>query len=262
MRPLIYFSYGMTKSGSTLAFELARSALVLAGFDQPRLSLNAVLNRKKLNFCAHIDEKVAAALTSEARAIGHTIAIKTHTRADPSVVRLLQDGQATAHAVYRDPREIALSMLDHGAKSRANGRPGFVEFVTLADTIDNIRHQINSLKSWLSLPNVRPLYYDDVAFDMDATTALILSEMNLDQDPEAVMRMATKERFTQRNKARRARYLDEMSEADSARFKQIFAGFYETLIDNRAALPRDGSPVISADAELCDWAASLTGETT
>lgn len=256
-RPLIYFSYGMTKSGSTLAYELARSAMVLSGHDQPRLSLSAVMNRKKLNFCAHIDADNMAAIRRETRAIGHPIAIKTHTRPDPEVVRALQSGEATAHAIYRDPREMALSMLDHGAKSRANGKPGFVEFVTLADTIDNIRHQSNSLKSWLSLPNVRPLFYDDFAFNMDETTPRILADLDLSPPLEDVMRMATKERFTQRNKAKPARYLTEMSPEDSARFEQIFAGFYQVLIKDRAALPRDGSPVISADTDLCDWSQQL-----
>lgn len=256
-RALIYFSYGMTKSGSTLAFELARSGLVLSGYDQPRLSLSAVMNRKKLNFCTHIDADNMAAIRRETRAIGHPIAIKTHTRADPVVVRALQSGEATAHAVYRDPRDMALSMLDHGAKSRANGRPGFVEFETLADTIDNIRHQMNSLKSWLSLPNVRPLFYDDFAFNMDETTPRILSELGLQANPEDVMRMATRERFTQRNKARPARYLSEMSPEDATRFETIFAGFYRVLIADRAALPRDGSPVIPADTDLCDWSQQL-----
>ena len=261
-RPLIYFSYGMTKSGSTLAYELARSGLVLSGYDQPRLSLSAVMNRKKLNFCAHIDEASAQAIRRETRAIGHTIAFKTHTRPDPIVVNMLQEGEATAHAVYRDPREMALSMLDHGVKSRENGRPGFAEYHTLEDTLSEIGHQLNSLKSWLSLPNVRPLYYEDVAFDMAATTALILGELDLTSDPDAVMKMATQDRFTQMNKAKRARHEDEMSSAQSDRFVSIFAGLYDTLITGRAALPRDGRPCISADIDLCDWSQIPSGDST
>ncbi len=253
MKPLVYFSYGMTKSGSTLAYELARSGLVLAGFDQPRLSLSAVMNRKKINFCSHIDADNVAAIKRETMAIGHPIAIKTHTRADPEVVKLLQNGEAMAHAVYRDPREIALSMLDHGAKSRAKGKPGFVEFETVDDTIENIRHQTNSLKSWLSLPNVRPLFYDDFAFDMDRFTPIILDEVGVKADTTKVIRMTTKDRFTQRNKARQARYLTDMTPEDSAKFESIFAGFYQLLIKDRGNLARDGSPVIPADTELCDW---------
>lgn len=259
-RPLIYFSYGMTKSGSTLAYELARSGLVLSGYDQPRLSLSAVMNRKKLNFCAHIDEASARAIRRETSAIGHTIALKTHTRPDPIVVRMLQDGEATAHAVYRDPRDMALSMLDHGAKSREKGRPGFAEYFTIEDTLPEIGHQLNSLKAWLSLPNVRPLYYDDLAFDMEATTALILSELDLAPDPLAVIKMATEDRFTQKNKGKRARHEDEMPSETSDRILSIFAGLYQTLIAERATLPRDGRPCISAETDLCDWSQLPSGD--
>lgn len=265
MKPLIYFSYGMTKSGSTLAYELARSALVLAGLEQPRLSLAAVTNRKKINFIAHVDDPQANAIRNEVASIGHTIAIKTHTRPDPQIVEMLEKGEAFGHAIYRDPRDMALSMLDHGERARAAGKPAFAEYVAVEDTIENIAHQTNTLRAWLSLPGVIPLYYDDFAFDIDATTARIMAELGINADIDATIRMATVERFTQLNKGVAARHNDEMAPAISATFKEIFAPLYDTLITHRAALPRDGRPALAADAPLCRWdlvtARTATGET-
>lgn len=253
MSPLIYFSYGMTKSGSTLSYELARSAFVLAGFAQHRLSTRAVENRKHINFCEHINKERADAIRSEVSEIGHPIAIKTHTRPDPEVVKMLQNNDATAHATYRDPRDIALSMVDHGARARRNNEVGFTEIRTVDDAIDNIKHQTNSLLAWLSLPNVRPIYYDDVAFNMKHTTTKLVSDLGLSVNLEKVLQMGGKDRFTQKNKAVRERYKADMSEETSERFLQIFAPMYERLILKRHDLPDDGSPVLDPQLPLCDW---------
>lgn len=261
MTPRIYFSYGMTKSGSTLSFELARSALVLAGYSQPRLGLDAVENRKKINFCNHIDEARADAIRTQVAAIGHTIAIKTHTRPDPEVVKMLQNNEAFAHATFRDPREIALSMVDHGNKSRKKGLAHFTEFRTVYDAIEDIKHQTNSLLAWLSLPNVRPLYYNDVAFNMGATTAALINDLGISAKVEQVTKMASETRFTQRNKAKPARYLAEMTDQTSQDFEEIFEPMFQRLIEIRDELPKDGSPLLDPAVPLCDWSRTPTSTT-
>jgi hypothetical protein len=258
MAPLIYFSYGMTKSGSTLSFELARAALVLSGQPQPMLSEAAVLKRKRINFCDHIDADRADAIRRETKAHGHMIAIKTHTRPDPSVISMLNSGEALAHATYRDPRDIALSMLDHGIKSRQQGKQEFTEFHKTEDTVDELRHQTNTLLAWLSLPNVRPLYYDDLAFDMAKTASRIASDLDVDVDPADVMSVALHERGTQKNKAVPNRHMSEMSDDMNAHFRSVFSPMYEKLIDRHPDLPNDGRPLLDPKNPLCDWSQSAT----
>jgi len=253
MTPQIYFSYGMTKSGSTLGYELARSALEFSGFSQPRLSLAAVEKRKNVNFINSVDETRINAIRSEIAAIGHPIALKTHSRPAPEIVQMLEKGEASAHAIYRDPRDIALSMLDHGVRARAKSKPSFSEFRTIEDTIDNIRHQTNTLLAWLSLPNVRPLYYEDVAFDMKETTSLVIAELGVTANVDDVITHTTSERFTQKNKAVSARYIQDMPSDKSEEFLRIFAPMYKRLIQNRDQLPRNGSPVLDANQSLCNW---------
>jgi len=253
MTPHIYFSYGMTKSGSTLGYELARSAFEYAGYAQPRLSLDAVEFRKNVNFVNSVDEKRANAIRNEINEIGHPIALKTHSRPESNIVEMLNSGEASAHAIYRDPRDIALSMLDHGKRARARGKPAFSEFHTIEDTYDNIRHQSNTLLAWLSLPNVRPIYYEDVAFNMKGTTEQLLRDLNVDVDVSSVMQHATTDRFTQKNKAVSNRHTNEMPKDISDNFLRIFAPLYERLIENRDQLPRDGSPVLDPQHSLCLW---------
>lgn len=253
MKPQIYFSFGMTKSGSTLAFELARAALVLSGQHQPMLSEAAVLKRKKINFCEHIDADRAQALRNEATKIGNMIAIKTHTRPDPEVVEMLNSGAAIAHATYRDPRDMALSMVDHGAKSRAQGRLEFTEFETARDTIDELRHQSNSLLAWLSLPGVKPLFFDDLAFDTYRAATHIIDDLDVDVRVPDVIDMAVNQRGTQKNIGIKDRYRSEMTPELSAEFETVFAPLYSKLIEGRPDLRNGSGPVLNAQDTLCDW---------
>jgi hypothetical protein len=184
------------------------------------------------------------------QAIGHPIVIKTHTRPDPAVVRLIQNGQAIAHACYRDPRDMALSMLDHGQRARANGKPAFAEIETLEDAKNGIRNQCDSLTAWLRLPNVLPLDFEDIAFDMQSTAQRILNQLGITGDPDEIVNKILDGRFTQFNKGIPHRYRFEMSQQEGGKFANEFAPLLSRLIDNKRTLPTDGSIVLPPPHEL------------
>lgn len=52
----VVFSYGMTKYGSTLAFELARTALELSGFPQQIMPVEALGQNKLINFTRYLTD--------------------------------------------------------------------------------------------------------------------------------------------------------------------------------------------------------------
>ncbi len=167
MKFLIYFIYIMTKCSTILAFHLVAEALAQAGSEQRRLPENLIGPNKKLNFGSHFSHDQAGELWQVAQTIGRPIVIKTHTGPDPAIVRIIQNGQAC----YRDPRDIALSMLDHGKRARTEGKPAFAEIEPLEGAKAGIRNQCDSLTAWLRLPNVLPLHFEDIAFDMHTTAA-------------------------------------------------------------------------------------------
>ncbi len=236
MAPLLYFSYGMTKTGSTLAFQLVRSALDLCGFPQDRVPLDVVNPVLRRNFVNHITPRQMEELKDEARKRGYPIALKTHMRPDPCVVEAIQSGEAIAHACYRDPRDMALSMLDHGAQSRETGGEEFAEITTLAQAFENIRSQHDSLTAWLRLPNVMPLYFGDIAFNTADTARRILAQLKLKLDPHVLAEVVHTQRFTQKNKALPLRYPDEMDPALAAEIGTEFAPLIERFITNRQHL--------------------------
>lgn len=250
MQPLLYFSYGMTKTGSTLAFQLVRSAFDLCGFPQDRVPLDVVRSELRRNFVDHITSEQLNALKQEAKKRGYPIVLKTHTRPDPCVVDMIQQGEAIAHAGYRDPRDMVLSMLDHAAKSRAEGQENFSELRDIAQVLRNIRHQHDSLTAWLRLPGTMPLYFEDVAFDTATTAQRILPRLGLKLDPEVLADVVLNQRFTQKNKALRLRYPDEMDADLSAEIAAEFAPLIEQFITNRHTLVDDDRIHLPAPHEL------------
>ncbi len=244
MGPQIVFSYGLTKSGSTLAYQLALVALERAGHPQPALRLHGVTVSRKINAIEHVDEDAAARMRAAVAAQGHPLVFKTHTRPDPAVCRMVRDG-ALVHVVVRDPRDVALSMVDHGKRARANGKPAFSEIHDLDDAIRGIENQMETLAQWLALPGVRILRYDRLAFDTPAVAADILDHLGIAGDPQTIADEVLSTRFIQLNAGRRDRHKTEMTETDSARIRARFALFYDHVLPEGATLPPPGTSLIS-----------------
>ncbi len=237
--PFVFFSYGMTKCGSTLAFQLARVALMQAGLEQPLLPLGDYGRKTKINAVTEITPEKARLILDTVRDLGHPLVLKTHRRPDPEVVKMVESGQARAHAVFRDPRDMALSMIDHGNKARARGRPGFSEIETLEDARNGIRNQLDSLTAWLQLPGVRRLQYETLAFDTETAAAAILEHLGIPGSPRRIARQVLRREFTQANLGIQARHKTQMSAEDSARFRAEFAPVYDLLLDK----PDPGTPL-------------------
>ncbi len=250
LAPKVVFSYGMTKSGSTLAFDLARTALELASFPHPLLPQDATGTARKVNFAGHLDDRNIEMLAEAVRGIGHPIVIKTHTRPDPCVIGMIDRGDAIIHASYRDPREMALSMIDHGDRSRSAGKAAFANIETLDDAMRDISSQIDSLTQWLYRPNCLPLYYEDIAFRSPGTTQRILNQLQLDIPAARVVNYVLRKRFIQLNLGIRKRFQGQMDEGDQRHFRRTYRRFYRHLIRDRRSLPDDGSPILPESVVL------------
>lgn len=250
MQPLLYFSYGMTKTGSTLAFQMVRSALDLCGYPQDRLELDVVQDHSEVNFVNHISSRQLDQLRQDAKKRGYPIVLKTHTRPDPCVVKMIQSGEAIAHVSYRDPRDMVFSMLDHAQRSRENGRQSFSNLMTIEQTLSNIRRQHDSLTAWLRLPWIMPLYFEDIAFDAATTARRILTRLRLKLDPDVLAHVVLNHRFTQKNKAVRLRYPEEMEPKLSAEIATEFSPLIDRFIKNRKNLVDDGGILLPPPDQL------------
>lgn len=223
--PLLYISYGMAKAGSTLAFHLTREIALGGGRAQPILPPGAVPEGARNNYMPVVRPvRVNAAL----EAVGHAgigpVVIKTHSGLWKQTARLLEAGDIIGQAVCRDPRDLALSLLDaartNGNWSTADGVP----FQTFDDAMVLVRAHIAKFEDWSAQPNILVVRYEELAFDTETVGQRIADQMRVDADiPRAID--AAKARFTQFNKGVSRRHETDMSPETSAFYGREFADF-------------------------------------
>lgn len=223
--PRLYLSYGMPKSGSTLAFELVRTLLEVAGHPQAPLPPALVDPKHGINFIRELDSATLEAALEAVPDTGALLAIKTHSRIPANARSLLACGRIIGHAVCRDPRDIALSMLDAARDGRAWGKGPEGPYRHVRDTIPRIRSQVNHFLAWASSPHILPLHYEQIAYNTGATAARIADQLGLSVDLPRVLEIVARERFTQKNRALPQRWKSEMSPEDANLLADEFGDF-------------------------------------
>lgn len=222
---MIIVSFGVRKSGSTLAFEMARAVLELSGHSQEVLRDGIVEPNRKINIVRDWTDVRLARLV-EATA-GTKVVIKTH--GSPSqlsvgaLMRALESGEVQIHVVYRDPRDAVLSMLDHGARSRENGRPNLQHVRDVDDAISELRSDVASLQLWGAFAPLK-LRYDDFAFDVEGGPRLMAEAMGVEVDPSDVWDLVNR-RPTKKSVARPNRHATDMSAADVAKVEAAYPDY-------------------------------------
>lgn len=225
MRPLLYISYGMAKSGSTLGFRLVGAVLEEAGVPQADLDLRTEMGGDHARFVEVIRPRELDALRQIAETRPRApIAIKTHGGLWNCVSKGLEEGWIVGHAVARDPRDMALSMLDAAKDGRAwgvrNGRP----HRKAEDTLPTIRGQVEKFRKWAAAPGVLPLAYEPLAFATEDAAAAIARQLGVEIDPAQAARV-TKREETNLNAGRSHRFETEMSAETSEKIRAEFAEF-------------------------------------
>ncbi|MEO1551403.1 MAG: hypothetical protein AAFR93_13400 [Pseudomonadota bacterium] len=245
MRPRLIFSYGVTKSASTYAFQICAQGLIRAGLPQPRLPAQILGARRTINAVEHLSARQLEQIETLATAWSTRLVLKTHTAPDGPVRDWLAEGRAEAHATYRDPRDVALSMLDHGRAARAAGRPAFAEFRTLNDTCRGLDDQMTTLAAWLALPGTLALTYE--ALTTGDGPARLMRHHGLPGQAAPLCAHVRNSCFVQFNKGIQSRHRAEMSAQASARFHARYRPFYALLMP----APPNRTPVLAPGTRLC-----------
>ena len=223
---MILLSFGVRKSGSTLAFEMAKAVLELAGHRQVRLPDELVNPRQRPNFLPHLDDERLARLVDAAHST--QLAIKTHEPPNRLTARRLvsslRAGELKVHVVFRDPRDTVLSLLDEAA-----AKPEKNKARTVDEAIERLRLQLRKLRRWGSFPSLK-LRYEDFAFDPERGPRLIADDLGVDVDPAEVWRLVNAS-FTRKNIARPRRHLTMPAE-DREKIEAAFPDYLRLVEDN------------------------------
>jgi hypothetical protein len=220
----------MWKSGSTYAFELTKAMFVKNGYPQPRLSDYAVETGHDINFVRDWTQKQLEAIIDEASNNNTIIVIKTHRPPSQEVAKLLEDNLAVGHAVYRDPRDIALSLLDAGNYAREKGYQAFSDIKNLDDTVKRIHRQIKIFKQWVNLKNIKSINYQSLTNDPLKFANLISKQTGLSPYKIEDANNVKKSQFIQFNKGKQNRHETEMLLSQQKAFQGHFQDFYKTFL--------------------------------
>ncbi len=224
----VYACYGMPKSGSTLAFELTVAVLEEAGVPQRRLSPRVLGEERSDNFVPLIKPMMLRAAIQEISEVGHPrpIAIKTHGGVWAATAEAIAAGRVTGHAIARDPRDVALSILDAsrtgGAWGARDGRP----FANIGEAMEVVRGHVEKFLKWQAQPGFLTLNYEEVAFDTRRSIDRIAGHLDVDVDADRVLHRV-RSRHTKLNKGISQRWREEMSVAEANYYYEEFADFIE-----------------------------------
>ena len=209
---MLVFSYGVPKSGSTLAFQIARAAAIVGGHPQRLLPPPLRSPGHKVNFQQSLEPELLWRLAAR---VGERILIlKTHDAPRPDWVEAYRDlaarGQAAAIVNHRDPRDICLSLCDAGRAAR-------------------VRDYLTELEAWRGLPRLLELRYEVCAFRMDDAIAAIKMHLGLRGPAWPVRVYAGRVAFTHRNKAVPERHVAELGAAERGSLDVAFAPYLDAM---------------------------------
>lgn len=188
---MIVISAGMQKAASASCFNLTNGLLMAAGYEDVR-----ILRRRFAwgFFMSNVNCNVGPlraykmAWMSLPHWLGQSFVVKTHER--PSVwARLwMRLGIVRATYIYRDPRDVAVSLFEHGERLRRDAmdsRTKFDQLDTLGKAIRFTSTLIPIWKEWTGLPDVLSIRFEDYTADMMRAAVQLNAHFQLKLDDAA-----------------------------------------------------------------------------
>lgn len=224
----IYFSYGMTKSASSFVYQLEEQIIKLSKYNLARVPREIRGNKAPENYVEPItDQKVQEILDWLPE--NTVTVIKTHGAPSQLACDLVNQGKAFASATYRDPRDIAISLVDHGRRSREKGIADFANFVQPIDALPEIKNQLKRLDPWLKLSGCTAFSYDAIRNTPDKVVKTILDQIGL-HDVSVADVMAPfedKNKIIHYNVGSAGRYSEAMTQDEVEKFDLEFKDFLD-----------------------------------
>ncbi|MGU3494624.1 hypothetical protein ACLBXM_11330 [Xanthobacteraceae bacterium A53D] len=246
---MIYICYGVTKSASTFLYQLTEEILTVSGQDFGRIAQGGTTDTS--NYYDAIDPPLLERIAQAAN--GRPVVLKTHGDIHPGVAARITSGEILVSASIRDPREIALSMADHGARARATGKRAFSEVQDPLDTLPAIDLQLDVFERWAAVPGVEVFTYNEICFDTEATVQRVATQMGLVVDAGRVMApFRSGAMIGQFNIGQPARYRDMPQQMQDV-FLERYAAFYARTGFGDAPAAGSRRPVGAAQAKVAGW---------
>lgn len=171
-----------------------------------------------LNDDADLDSLIELILKDIGLSNNIIVVIKLHRACTPYVASLIESKQVLALSTYRDPRDIALSILDASRIDEEKNKKRFTKYKTIADTVEMVDYQIASFKTWAVVKNIELISFDNISKDPSYICNRIASRFALPFDEDVVqdLLLNKKSNIWEFNKGVSDRWVAEFSPDDVA----------------------------------------------
>ena len=242
---MIVLSAGLPKSGTGLLFNLTNDLLEQTGH----------IGVRRLRENHHLEDLLefhnclidtfswnAARRLLPLHWRGHRFVVKTHGGPNPVMRVLSRAGILRATYLYRDPRDVVLSAIDHGRKLREQGQTHtFAKCRSLEDTIPFAMRWLVRTTPWMRARNVLCMRYEDLIGNPIRQMEKLAAFLDIDPGAaginlETLYRAydirdgsSSKKNALHLNRGIAGRFRNEMSVKDLARCNQAFRDYLPLL---------------------------------
>jgi hypothetical protein len=194
---VIVISAGMQKAASASYFNLINAMLMAAGYEDVHLL------RQKFGFgffMSSVNCNVGPlrayklAWLSIPHWLGQSLVVKTHEPPSPSARLLTRLGLLKPTYIFRDPRDVAVSLYEHGERLRRDGlnsRTQFDQLKTLGEAIQFTGRLMPIWRAWTGLEGCLSARFEEFTIDMLREAKRLNSHLGLGLD-EPVLREITR----------------------------------------------------------------------
>jgi len=180
---MIVISAGLQKSGSGLFFNFTNDLMMAAGCQDIRElkaknQLESILKHHNCNIGALNEENFKELIQLHLE--GNSFVVKTHSAPSKYIDRLASDGIVKVTCIYRDPRDVVLSAMDHGQKIRENNEGHtFASCHYLTDTVPQVKSWLDNIIKWLDFDGVYFAKYENLVQNHVAELEKLCSFLNI-----------------------------------------------------------------------------------
>jgi hypothetical protein len=225
----------MVKSASSFATQIAVKILQSNSIDI--ISLKEFIPESNGLFL-NLDQNICQVVRKALPILGaKALVIKSHADFPNQCKELIEANSIKIISTFRDPAEIALSLIDAGKKDEALGRVRFNAYKSVEDTLEAIDWQISCFYNWAKgTPNFLPLYYDDLTSDSITASNKIANFLGLSFEDSIIKGfLQKKDSIWEFNKGILGRAEKELDSKTYDTLKIRWSEFYRFIEINRNA---------------------------
>ena len=170
---MLVLSNGIPKSGSTLFSWMQKEILMRTITNNGQLLIEQDISNKQINGIGHFvngieDKNTLQTLISLSDKYGPFL-IKGHTKLTNELKEAIIQKKVVVTFIHRDPRDILLSIIDHGQRSNStNSSRFFAQFQSIEQTIPFVIQQCKDALEWVNFNYAMIFrYYDLISNPQD-----------------------------------------------------------------------------------------------